>query len=97
MSVSLVTRLQARRPELDSRQDHRLFSPPTRSNCLWGPSNILPQWYLGALFYGVKSLDVNLTTQLPFSAELKNAWSYTSTLPYVFIRLRGLVLSTVLV
>jgi len=44
----------------------------------------------GALSLGVKRLGCEADQSLLSSAEVKNAWSYTSTLP---IRLYGVVLS----
>jgi hypothetical protein len=44
----------------------------------------------GALYLGVKQLGREADHSPPYSAEVKNAWSYTSTPP---IYLHGLVLS----
>jgi hypothetical protein len=38
------------------------------------------QWVLDALLPGM-----NLTTQPPSSAEVKNVWNYTSAPPYIFM------------
>jgi hypothetical protein len=48
------------------------------------------QWVTGAISLAVKQPEVKMTTHLQSSAEVKNAWSYTSTSP---ILLRGVVLS----
>jgi hypothetical protein len=48
------------------------------------------QWVPGALSLGVKRPGREADHSPPSSAEVKNAWSYTSTLP---IRLHGVVLS----
>jgi hypothetical protein len=47
------------------------------------------QWVPGALSLGVKRPGREAHHSPPFSAEVKNAWSYTSTSP---IRLHGVVL-----
>jgi len=47
-------------------------------------------WVKGALSLGVKRLGREANRSLPSSAEVKNAWSYTSTLP---VCLHGVVLS----
>jgi len=64
----------------------------------------IPHFKMGSGVYfpwGKSGLGVNLTTALS-SAEVKNAWSYASTPPHVFmawclikhrIRLHGVVLS----
>jgi len=43
------------------------------------------QWVRGAIFLGVKGPGREANHSPPFSVEFKNAWSYTSTIPYVFI------------
>jgi len=48
------------------------------------------QWVPGALFLGVKRPGREVDHSPPSSAEVKNAWNYTSTPP---IRLHGVVLS----
>jgi hypothetical protein len=48
------------------------------------------QWVSGALSLGVKRLGREAEHSPPSSAEVKNAWSYTSTPP---IRLHGVVCS----
>jgi hypothetical protein len=42
-------------------------------------------WVLGALSPGVKWPGYETGHSPPFSVELKNLWSYTFTLPYVFM------------
>jgi hypothetical protein len=48
---------------------------------------VLPpiQRALGALSLGAKQLSMKLTTDLHQVLRSKNAWSYTSTLPYIFM------------
>jgi hypothetical protein len=43
------------------------------------------QWVPGALFLGVKRPRYEADHSPPSSAEVKNAWSYTSTPQYVFM------------
>jgi len=43
------------------------------------------QWVQGALSLGVKRPEREPDHSLPFSAKLKNAWSYTSTPQYAFM------------
>jgi hypothetical protein len=52
------------------------FSSPPCPDRLWGPPSLL-LWVPGALSLGVK--------RPPFSAEVKNSWSYTSTPQYAFM------------
>jgi hypothetical protein len=60
-----------------------LFTTASRP-ALWP---ILPpiQWIAGALSLEVKRPGREADISLPSSAEVKNAWSYTSTLHYVFM------------
>jgi hypothetical protein len=55
-----------------------------------GPTQLHIQWVAGALFLGVKRPGREADHSPPSSAEVKNAWSYTSIPP---IRLNGVVLS----
>jgi hypothetical protein len=48
------------------------------------------KWVRGALSLGIKQPGREADHSLPSSVEVKNAWSYTSTLP---IHLHGVVLS----
>jgi hypothetical protein len=57
----------------------------TMSRMALGPTQSPIQWVLG-----VKQLGCEVDHSPPSSAEVKNAWSYTSTPP---IRLHGTVLS----
>jgi hypothetical protein len=43
------------------------------------------QWVLGALSLGVKRPGREADHSPQFSAEVKNAWSYTSTPQYIFM------------
>jgi hypothetical protein len=62
----------------------------TVSRTALGPTQPPIQWVPGALSLGVKWPGREADHSPPSSAEVKNAWSYTSTLP---IRLHGVVLS----
>jgi hypothetical protein len=71
----------------ESRQRLGIF-PPRRPDRFWGPPSLLSNGYQGLFFLGVKRLGSEADYS-PSSAEVKNAWSYTSTPP---IRLHGVVL-----
>jgi hypothetical protein len=43
------------------------------------------QWVTDALPPGIKQMEREAGLSVPASAEVKKAWSYTSTVPYVFI------------
>jgi hypothetical protein len=66
------------------------FSSPSRPERLWGPTQPLFQWVPGALSLVIKRPGREVDHPHPSTAEVKNAWSYASTLP---IRLHGVVLS----
>jgi hypothetical protein len=55
-----------------------------------GPTEPPIQWVPGALSLGIKWPGREADLSPPSSAEVKNAWRYTSTTP---IRLHGVVLS----
>jgi hypothetical protein len=57
---------------------------------LWGPPSLLSNGYGGALSLGVKRPGRETDHSSPSSAEVKNAWRYTST---PAILLHGVVLS----
>jgi len=60
------------------------------SRLVLGPTQLPIQWVPGALPLGVKLPDREADYPPPFSAEVMNVWSYTSTPP---ARLRGMVQS----
>jgi hypothetical protein len=66
------------------------FPSPPRPERHWGPPSLLSSGYRGALSLGVKRPGREADHSPSSSAEVKNAWSYTSTPP---IRLLGVVLS----
>jgi hypothetical protein len=62
------------------------FSSPNRLDCLWGPTSHL--FNVNRCFFrGLTWPGREMTTHPPSGAEVKNDFSYTSTLP---IRLDGL-------
>jgi hypothetical protein len=62
----------------------------TASRTALGPTQPPIQWVPGALFLGVKRPGREADHSLPSSAEVKNAWNYTSIPQYVFMA-RGLM------
>jgi hypothetical protein len=62
----------------------------TASRTALGPTQPPIQWVLGGLSLGIKRPERESDHSPPSSAEVNNAWSYTSTLP---ISLRCLVVS----
>jgi len=81
-----VTRLRAGRPRPDSRQGQGYFPFGTASRPALEPI----QWVRRALSLGVKQPGCAANHPSPNSAEIKNAWSYTSTPP---MRFHGVVFS----
>jgi hypothetical protein len=71
-ALSTVTRLRVGRPGSDSRQG-KIFLFATKFRPALGPIQILIQWVLGR--------EANRSPQS--GSEVKNAWSYTFTRPYV--------------
>jgi hypothetical protein len=67
-----------------------IFLFTTASRTALGPTHPPIQWIPGAPSLGVKRQGIEADHSPPPSAEVKNAWSYTSTPP---IRLHGVVLS----
>jgi hypothetical protein len=74
----------------ESRQGLGIFLPTTVSRRALGPTQPPIQWVTGALSVGVKWPGHEADHSPPPSAEVKNAWSYTSTPP---VCLHGVVLS----
>jgi hypothetical protein len=62
-----------------------IFLFTTVSRTALGPTEPPIQWVPGALSLGVKRPGYETDHSLPSSAEVKNAWSYTSAPQYVFI------------
>jgi hypothetical protein len=69
----------------DSRRGLGIFLFTTVSRTALGPTQPPIQWVPGALFMGVKRPRREAHHSCPPSAEVKNAWSYTSTPQYVFV------------
>jgi hypothetical protein len=74
----------------DSRRGLGIFLFTTVSRTVLGPTQPPIQWVPGAPSLGVKRPGREVEHSPPSRAEVKNAWSYTSTLP---VRLHGVVLS----
>jgi hypothetical protein len=62
----------------------RIFSSPRRPDRIWGPLNLLSNWYRGS-FAGVQRPGCEAYNSPPASTEGKKMWIYTSTPPYVFM------------
>jgi len=63
------------------------FLSGTMSRPALGPTQPPIIWVLGALTLGVKQPGHKSDRSLPSNAEVKNAWSYTFTPPYIFMAL----------
>jgi hypothetical protein len=72
----------------ESRRGLGIVLYTTASRPAVGPTQPPIQWVPGALSLGVKRPVREADHSPPSSAEVKNAWSYTSTPP---IRLHGMV------
>jgi hypothetical protein len=68
-----------------SRQRLGIFLFTTVSRTVLGPTQPPMQWVQGVLSPGVKRPGREADHSPPSSAEVKNAWSYTSTPQYAFI------------
>jgi hypothetical protein len=60
------------------------FSSPPRPDRFWGSPSLLSNWYRD-LTSGVKRPGREADHSSPSSAKVKNAWSYTSIPPCVFM------------
>jgi hypothetical protein len=69
----------------DSRRELGIFLFTTAFRTALEPTQPPLQWVPGNLSLGVKRLGLEADHLPPSSAEVKNAWSYTSTRQYVFI------------
>jgi hypothetical protein len=82
----VVTRLRARQPEFDSRQRQEGdFFFPTASRPTLGPTQFAIWFVTRVPSAEVKWPGREADHLHSSSAEVKNAWSYTSTPPYDFI------------
>jgi hypothetical protein len=68
-----------------SRRGLGIFLFTTVTRTALGPTQPPIQWVPEALSLGVKRPGREADHSPPYSAEVKNAWSYTSTPQYVFI------------
>jgi hypothetical protein len=84
-SVSIATRLRTGPSGFDSRQGQGILLFATASRPTLGPTHPSIQWVLGALSPGVKRPGREADHSPHSSAEVQNAWSHTSTHPYVFV------------
>jgi hypothetical protein len=84
-SVSLVSRLRAGLPGFDSRHGQALFILATTFRPPLGTTQIPIQWIPGHSLPGNKASRAQADHLHPSGAEVKNAWSYTSIPPYVFM------------
>jgi hypothetical protein len=73
----------------NSRRGLGILVFTTASRMALGPTQPLIQWVPGALSLGVKRPGREADHSPPYGAEVKNAWSYTSTFS---IRFHGMVL-----
>jgi hypothetical protein len=69
----------------DSQRGMGIFLFTTASGTALGPIQPPVQWVPGALSLGVKRPRREGDHSPPYSAEIKNAWSYTSTPQYIFV------------
>jgi hypothetical protein len=101
-SLSILARLQVGQPGFSFQHvRERIYLFATASKLVLGPTHLPIGWILGALSLEVKlGWGMKLTTHL--HPVPKNAWSYLSIPPYVFmtgylvkhrIHLHGMVLS----
>jgi hypothetical protein len=80
-----VTRLGVGRMEFDSRRGRDFFLFDKASRPTLGLTQPPIQWIPGVVFSRVKRPVRKANHSFPSSAEVKNAWSYSCTLPYIFI------------
>jgi hypothetical protein len=103
-SVRIVSRLWAEWLGFNTCQRQGILLFATASRPVMVPTQPPVQWVLGALSWGggVKKPVHEADHSPPSSVEVKNAWSYMSTAPYIFmawclvkhkICLHGVVLS----
>jgi hypothetical protein len=84
-SVDVVIRLRAGRTGFDSRRGLQIFLLATASIPALAPTQPPVQWVSGVLSKEVKQPGREADHSPTSSAEVKNAWSCTSTSQYVFM------------
>jgi len=72
---------RSRRTSDDSRQENRIFLFTTASRTALWPTQPPIQWVPGFLSLGVKRRGREFDHSPPSSADVKNAWSFTSPPP----------------
>jgi hypothetical protein len=80
-TVGIATVPWAGRPEV--RDPAEIVSSPNRPDGLWGPPSLLFNGYRG-YFPGVKRSGREIDHAPACSTQVKNVWSYTSSLAYAF-------------
>jgi hypothetical protein len=84
-AFGIVTRLRSERPGFDSRQGQGYFSLRHRIQTGSGAHPVSYPVGTRNYFRGVKLPGREADNWFPFSTEVKNAWSYTSTSSYVIM------------
>jgi len=84
-SVSVMTRLRAGRPRFNPRQGQGMFLLVTASRPALEPTQYPIKWEPGVVSLEVKRSVSEVDHSPASSAEVKNAWSYTSIPQYVYM------------
>jgi hypothetical protein len=63
----------------------KIVSSPRRPDRLWGPPNLLSDWYRGTLSQELKRPGHEYDHSPPGGIEVKKMWVYASTPPYAFM------------
>jgi hypothetical protein len=80
-SVGIGIRLWATCPT--NWAEAKIFLPSRRPHRLWGPHSFLSNGYRGLFHQGIKQPGRETDHSPSFSAEINNAWSYSSAVPWV--------------
>jgi hypothetical protein len=83
-SVSIATRLRPGRQGFHSRQGQGIFYSSPRPDRRWVPPSLISNRYR-RIFPRIKWPGRESDHLLPSCTAAKNAWSYNSTPPYVFM------------
>jgi hypothetical protein len=73
------------RCSIPCRGNYGIFFSPPRSDQLYCPPSLISNGYWG-LFSGIKRPKHEADNSHPSTVEVKNAWSYNSIPPYVFMK-----------